>query len=94
MSADGKKLNPRTSTTIYLFVSSRFPQSVFSRNHVTVWLHQNLPQSKDVENTPGKSVYIIADTIVADIIYWLTNLCLDIAGDIIASLFILFDVVS
>ena len=77
---------------IYLFLHGCH-NLYFRRNHVTVWLHQNLPQSKDVENTPGKSVYIIADTIVADI-YLLANLFLDIAGDIIAGLFILFDVVS
>ena len=32
-SADGKRLNPRTSRST-VFISSRLPQSVFRRNHV------------------------------------------------------------
>ena len=58
-----------------------------------VLLYQNLPQSKDVEHILEQSVYMIADNIVADS-YLLANLRRDIADDIIAGLFILFDVDS
>ena len=48
MSTDGKRLSPRTSTSIYLFLHGCH-NLCFRRNHVTILLHQNLPQSKDVE---------------------------------------------
>ena len=50
---------------IYLFLHGCH-NLYFRRNHVTVLLHQNLPQSKDVENILGTICFMIADTIVAD----------------------------
>ena len=58
-----------------------------------VHLHQNLPQSKDVEHILEQSVYMIADNIVADS-YLVADLRRYIADDISAGLFILFDVDS
>ena len=78
--------------SIYLFLHGCH-NLYFRRNHVTVLLHQNLPQSKDVESTFVTFCYMIADNIAADS-YLLANLRRDIADDIIAGLFILFDVDS
>ena len=69
-------------------------QSGITFDHLLlVHLHQNLPQSKDVEHILEQSVYMIADNIVADS-YLVADLRRYIADDISAGLFILFDVDS
>ena len=77
---------------IYLFLHGCH-NLYFRRNHVTVLLHQNLPQSKDVEST--FVIFCFHDRRQhRRRRYLLLKLRRDIADGIIAGLFILFDVDS